>query len=144
MKWLTKPEVEAFLRANGVSSVDQIEAVLSGFDFNVPIYYQLYEEDQELFQFIRNPSAVNLSPRVGCWFALPGATTQGVAIIDGGSGRRFHRFRVVRAFTAIEGTAKSIPIMWQHEVGGPGGATQIYVHPNLIGHLTVVSPAERR
>ena len=106
---------------------------MSGFDFNQPVYLQQLEEGQELFQYIRNASSHNLSPNSGNWFTLAGATTAGVAIIDGGAGRRFHRFRVVGTFSTIEGTAKALPVSWKHEIGGPGGATQIYVPPRFIG-----------
>jgi hypothetical protein len=143
MKSLTRMDAELFLKKYGISSPRVVEEVLSGFDFRHPVYEQLFEEGQELFQFIRNPSATNLSPCVGNWFALPGATTQGVAIIDGGAGRRFHRFRVERAFMALEGTAREFPLMWKFEIGGRGGATQIYVPPSVLGYLSAIAPAER-
>ena len=143
MTSLTKMEAELFLKKYGISSPSVMAEVLSGFDFKHPVYEQFFEEDQELFQFIRNPSATNLSPCAGNWFALPGATTQGVAIIDGGAGRRFHRFRVERAFMALEGTAREFPLMWKFEIGGKGGATQIYVPPAVLGYLSAVAPAER-
>ena len=143
MKSLTKTDVELFLKKHGITSADAITEVLSGFDLKSPIYEQVFDEGQEVFQFIRNPSATNPFPRVGNWFTLPGATTQRVAIIDGGAGRRFHRFRVERAFAALEGIAKEFPLTWKFEIGGKGGATQIYVPPSFLGHLTAVSPAER-
>jgi hypothetical protein len=143
MKWLNQAEIEAFLVRNGVCEPAAPAEILSGFDLDRPIYEQQFEEGQDLFQFIRNASASNTSPRVGNWFALPGATTGGVAIIDGGAGRRFHRFRVSRNFTALEGTAKDFPLTWKFEIGGKGGATQIYVPPALLGHLRAISAAER-
>lgn len=143
MRSLTKTNVELFLKMHGISSASAIAEVLSGFELKEPIYEQTFDEGQELFQFIRNPSAATPSPRVGNWFTLPSATTQGVAIIDGGAGRRFHRFRVERAFIALEGTAKEFPLTWKFEIGGKGGATQIYVPPSFIGHLSAISPAER-
>lgn len=143
MNWLNQSEVENYLRKNGVLSPGNVSAVLSGFDFVMPIYEQYLEEGQELFQFIRNPSATNGNPSTGSWFTISGATTRSIAIIDGGSGRRFHKFQVMRPFVAIEGSAKEFPLTWKFEIGGKGGGTQIYVPPNYLGHLTAVSPADR-
>lgn len=143
MKWLNQSEVENYLKRNGVMTQSKISEVLSGFDSAMPIYEQLLDEGQELFQFIRNPSAANINPNAGSWFTVAGATTKSVAIIDGGSGRRFHKFQVLRPFVAIEGCAKEFPLTWKFEIGGKGGGTQIYVPPNYLGHLTAVSPAER-
>ncbi len=144
MKWLNQTDVENYLKVNGMSSPQQIADVVSGFDLSLPIYEQMQEEGQEFFQFIRNPSSANMSPSTGSWFTLPGATTRSVAIIDGGSGRRFHRFQVVRSFTALEGTAKNFPLTWKFEIGGKGGGTQIYIPPIYIGHLSAVAAADRR
>lgn len=144
MRSLTKTDVELFLKRHGILSAGAVAEVLSGFELKLPVYEQPFDEGQELFQFIRNPSASNPGPRVGNWFTLPGATTLGVAIIDGGAGRRFHRFRVEQAFTALEGTAKEFPLTWKFEIGGKGGATQVYVPPSFLGHLSAISPAERR
>jgi len=143
MRPLTKLDAELFLRKYGISSASEVAEVLRAFDFKCPIYEQFFDEGQELFQFIRNPSATNPSPRTGNWFTLIGATTQRVAIIDGGAGRRFHRFRVERAFTAMEGTAKELPLAWKFEIGGKGGATQVYVPPAFLGHLSAISSAQR-
>ena len=143
MKWLSQSEAENYLRRNGVTTLQAIAEVLSGFDFSRPIYEQILEEGQEIFQFIRTPSAANLSPNAGSWFALPGATTQSVAIIDGGSGRRFHRFSVERSFVALEGVAREFPLTWKFEIGGKGGGTQIYVPRIYLGHLSAGSAAQR-
>lgn len=143
MRWLNQAEVENYLKRSGVPSQKQISDVLSGFDLSLPIYEQMLEEGQDVFQFIRNPSSTNLNPLVGSWFTIPGATTRSTAIIDGGSGRRFHRFRVARSFVALEGTAKEFPLTWKFEIGGKGGGTQIYVPPIYLGHLGAVSAAER-
>jgi hypothetical protein len=143
MKCLKQTEVENYLRNNGLATHNEISDVLSGFDFTKPIYEMLLEEGHDIFQFIRNPSAANTSPAVGSWFALPGATTDSVAIIDGGSGRRFHRFRVARSFMALEGSAKMFPLTWKFEIGGTGGGTQIFVPRIYIGHLNAISAATR-
>lgn len=141
MKWLNQTEVKNYLMKNGLAQRSLVVDVLSGFDLSQPIYEQLLEEGDEIFQFIRRSSAGDMSPRVGSWFALPGATTQSVAIIDGGAGRRLHRFRVVRAFLALEGAARNFPLNWKLGIGGKGGGTQLYVPPRYLGHLDAVAPA---
>jgi hypothetical protein len=107
------------------------------------VYEQTFEEGQDLFQYIRGSSAGDSGPGAGNWFCLAGATTKGVAIIDGGSGRTLHRYTVNATFTAIEGAARPQSTNWSWSGGGPGGATQIYVPPRLIGHLSAVASHAR-
>jgi hypothetical protein len=143
MKWLNKPEVEAYLRSHGIASPKKVAEILDAFDFDKPIYEQSLEEGAELFQFIRLPSAGDASPMLGNWFSIPGVTTDAVAIIDGGAGRRLHKFHVLKPFSAIEGVAARQKRNWGWSGGGRGGGTQIYVPPAFIGCLAAVSPADK-
>ena len=143
MKCLTPDQLRAYLRSNGVSSPDAVQKIILGFDFNKPVYEQPLDHDGVLFQFIRNPSANESTPAAGNWFCLSGATTGSLAIIDGGAGRRLHKYRVVLSLTAIEGSASRQNINWIWSGGGPGGGTQIYIPPPLIGRLRAVAPHER-
>ena len=140
MKWLTQDGVRAYLRANGVSSAKVVEEIISGFDFDRPVYEQRLEPRHELWQFVRNASHSELAPRTGNWFSLSGATLTGLSIFGGGSGRQMHRFIVEHEFIAIEGSARAMPRNWGWSGGGEGGHTQIYVPPRLIGHLRSVGP----
>lgn len=142
MKWLTKDEVRSYLRSNDVSSEKTIEEIIKGFDFDKPIYEQTLEAEQKIYQYVRNASFADLSQRTGNWFCLRGATTSGLAIIGGGSGRRVHKYRVSSALTAIEGLASAQRTNWEWSGGGKGGTTQIYIPPRLLGHINAVGPAE--
>ena len=140
MKRLTQDELRAYLRAHDVRPAKTIENIISGFDFRQPVYEQPMEPGQELFQFIRNVSHSERSPRTGNWFALASARMAGLAIFGGGAGRHLHRFVVNHEFTAIEGTAGALPPDWGWAGGGPGGHTQIYVPPKFLGHLGSLGP----
>lgn len=144
MRVMSADEVRAWLRRNGVPSTAKIEEIIDGFDFAQPVYLQHFEPDQELYQFIRGPSAQNSSPMAGNWFCLKGATTSQLAIIDGLTGRRLLRYRIVCAFTTLEGTARKQPIQWSWSGGGPGGATQVYVPSPLLRACIVACGARDR
>lgn len=135
--WLTPDEVRSFLRASGMSSHKHINEVLTGFDFsNKPLYFRTLEAHELLYQFIRNPSHENgNAARTGNWFCIKGAGQDDVAITGGGSGRMKHAFEVTQAFTTLEGTARPQSWNWTWAGGGAGGGTQIFVPPNLIGHV---------
>ena len=101
----------------------------------------------------------------GCEDALAGATTEGLAIFDGASGRTLERYVVIHPFTTIEGTARDrqkvalearargdknkdgSPIYatdWTLGLAGRGGGTQIFVPYPLLGHLRGEGTEERR
>ena len=139
MKWLDKDEVRSYLRNNGITSAKKVEEVITGFDFDKPIYEQPLDEGNVLYQFIRKPNYRGASD-TGSWFALSSGTMQGLAIFGGGSGRHPHKFQVIHPFVALEGTAVSLQRNWDWAGGGPGGHTQVYVSPRLLGHLIAVGP----
>ena len=139
MPWLTKDQVRTFLRNQGIPSARKIDEILSGFDFDKPVYEKYFEEGEVLFQFIRNPDYTG-AKNTGNWFALPSGTMDGIAIFGGGSGRHPHKFSVAHPFSAIEGTAIALPRNWDWAGGGNGGHTQIYVPPRLLGHLISHGP----
>jgi hypothetical protein len=141
--WLTPDEVRSFLRSAGMDSSRKINEVLDGYDFsNKPLYFEMLQEGQLLYQFIRNASVEAGVPRAGNWFCGLGATQRELAIFGGGSGRRRHRFEVAHPFTALVGQAKPQALHWGWAGGGPGGATQIFVPPNYVGHLVAHGPDE--
>jgi hypothetical protein len=144
MQFLSVDEVRAWLRDNGVPSTTKIDEVIGGFDFSRAVYLQDFEPGQRLYQYVRRSSFGDVSPMAGNWFCLKGATTSGLAIIDGLSGRRLHKFRVARAFRALEGTAKEQDIQWAWSDGGPGGLTQIYVPSPLCRSSMVATGGEER
>ena len=86
---------------------------------------------------MRRPTATDPSPAAGNWFGLAGMTSAGVAIDDGLGGRG------LVAFTALEGTAARFALDRGKGIGGAGGATQVYVPRNLLGHLRPMGPGER-
>jgi len=141
MNVLTPDGLRAFLRAEKVASA-QIEDIVGAFDFREPVYQTVIEGGQELFQYLRNPSFDAPSPRLGSWFCLRGASRAGLAIIDGGAGRRLHRHVVDLAVTAVEGTAVAKTVNWVWDGGGPGGSTQIYVPPRQLGRIGATGPHE--
>ena len=141
--WLTPDEVRSFLRANGVTSSKMTNDVLSGFDFSSkPLYFRDFEPGDILYQFIRNASLETGDARSGNWFCEAGATSDKLAIFGGGSGRRRYKFEVVHPFTALEGAARPQSTNWGWAGGGVGGGNQIFVPPNLIGHIAGHGPDE--
>jgi hypothetical protein len=142
MRWIREDEIRSYLRANGLASGKAISDVLDGFDLDQIIQYRLLEEPDRLFQYIRKPSFKDLSPHSGRFFCLAGATQSRLAIVGGLAGRRLHRFEVLAPLTVIEGTAKRQDDNLDIGIGGEGGATQIYVPPNLLGHLAAVASVD--
>jgi hypothetical protein len=141
--WLTPDEVRSYLRASGMSSSKKINEVLDGFDFsNKPLHFERLDDQQILYQFIRNASIETGDPRSGNWFCGLGATQRELAIFGGGSGRRRYKFEVLQPFTALVGTARPQSRHWSWAGGGPGGATQVYVPPNFVGHMALHGPDE--
>jgi hypothetical protein len=141
--WLTPDQVRAFLRTNGMSSSDKINQVLDGYDFSSkPLYFRTFEPREILFQFIRGSSLEAGGPRSGNWFCGAGATSDKLAIFGGGSGRRRYKFEVIQQFTALEGVARAQPRNWNWAGGGHGGGTQVFVPPNLVGHIAAHGPDE--
>lgn len=141
--WLTPDEVRSYLRAAGMSSAKKINEVLDGYDFGCkPLYFEQLDVGQVLYQFIRNASVETGAPRSGNWFCGLGATPQQLAIFGGGSGRRRYKFEVQHPFTALVGEAKAQAQNWSWAGGGRGGGTQVFVPPDLIGHLGSHGPDE--
>lgn len=141
--WLTPDQVRSFLRRMGMSDWRAINNVLSGYDFDrQPLYMRHFEEGEALFQYLRNAAYDMPAPRTGNWFCLRGASMDDVAITGGGSGRRRHRFQVLQAFTTIEGVARPQAVNWLWAGGGPGGGTQVFVPPRLLGHIGSPGPDE--
>jgi hypothetical protein len=134
-----KVRVATYLSRYGVTSPERVEEIISGFDLEKPVYEQLLNVGDVLQQYIRKPDYLG-GKDVGNWFSLSSATMSGLAIFGGGSGRHPHRFRVAHPFSALEGTALPIQQDWRWAGGGPGGQTQIYVPPRLIGHLESLGP----
>lgn len=135
MRPMSRSDIETYLHRHGMTAAGTVAQILSGFDLGKPVYEQSFYCGDQLFQFVRNASRFDPSPSAGNWFALAGATTQSLAIIHGVAGRRLHKFGVSAPFIALEGTATRMAIDWNWSGGGPGGGTQIYVPPRLLGHL---------
>jgi hypothetical protein len=72
-KLISQDEVRAYLRNHGVSSTQEVDIVLDGFDFNKPVYLQPLDSGSTLFQFVHTSSADNPLPGVGNWFCISGA-----------------------------------------------------------------------
>jgi len=109
--------------------------IRDGFDLSKPLYVHTLYPPTRLFQFIRLPSATNISPRLGNWFALRGATMAGLAIFGGLAGRRQAEFDILRPIEVLEGTAAPQargPKHWDYAVAGPGGSTQIFVPDSAL------------
>jgi len=143
MRILDRNSAAEFLRGQGVSPDREIEKILRGFDFSKPAYEQRFWPGDVLYQLIRLPSAMQPLMATGNWFGLAGITTGGVAINDGLSGRQAVRFEVISGFTALEGTAKELPVDLGIAIGGKGGATQIYLPRTLLGHLRALGNVDR-
>ncbi len=121
-----KATIKSFCSRHGISD-DKRAEIEDGFDLHQPLVaYTLYPPE-ELFQYIRLPSSMNVCPSVGNWFALKGATLEGVAIFSGLSGRRRAKFELLVPIEVLEGTAGRQPRDWDIAVGGPGGSTQLYI-----------------
>ena len=143
MRLLDRESAKMLLLSQGVALAEDIAKVLNGFDFAKPVYEHHFFPGDILYQLIRLPSFDLPSPDRGRWFGLAGITTQKVAVNDSLSGRRAHQFEVIMHFTALEGSAKALPVNLKTGIGGPGGGTQIYVPRLLAGRIRAVGPVER-
>jgi hypothetical protein len=143
MRFFDRQGALDFLRTQGVSGESDLERILGGFDFDRPVYEQSFWQGDFLYQLIRMPSASLPSPNVGNWFGIAGMTTHGVAINDGVSGRRAVQFEVVSPFTALEGSARPLPVDVFSAIGGAGGGTQVFVPTKLLGRLQSVGAVDR-
>jgi hypothetical protein len=136
--------VHEWLQRNGVTSARDLTEVSGSFDLERPVYEVPLHPGEVLYQYIRLPEFGNPAPAMGRYFALAGATTDGVAIFDGAAGRQLLAFEVVILLPALEGTAASKPIDWTHYVGGTGGATQLFIPRHLHDRLRPRGAVERR
>ena len=143
MRVLNHDSAVDLLRSQGVGGGAEIEKILGGFDFDQPVYEQDFWPGDFLYQLIRLPSSTLPLPIAGNWFGLAGLTTKGVAINDGLSGRRAAKYEVRAWFKALEGTAKELPVDLGRAIGGPGGATEVFVPSFLLGHLQSIGPVDR-
>lgn len=138
---VNKAAIREYLERNGVNHPVLVDNVLSGFDLAQPVYEQRLEPGAELFQYMRRPAVGRPDLRVGNWFCLRGASRDGLAIMDGLAGRELHHFRISAELVALEGVASRLSPHWVAEIGGGGGATQIYVPPRLLGHVHSIGHA---
>jgi len=107
----------------------------ASFDWTKPVYSARLEPGDRIVQLVRNPWAGEVEGRafdsafaVGNFFALRGASSSGLAIGSGLSGRRRVAFEVLREILVVEGTAGPFATPFPAaSIGGPGGATQIVV-----------------
>jgi len=124
--------IKRYLRKHGVTDAKVFEKVASGFELLKPVYEQLIEPRDRLFQFIRNPQFTYPAMRTGEWFCLAGASMDAVGIFSGLSGRSLAEFTVSIPVMALEGTAGPMARDWGWALGGTGGATQIYLPQQLL------------
>jgi hypothetical protein len=143
MRRLSEADARDYLQRHGIVSPKKIDEILGGFDFSQAVYEQPLYPGDTLFQFVRLPSLGAPHPTTGNWFGIAGATTSGLAISDGHSGRRLHKYRVVAHATALEGSAVKKEMNWDWAGGGSGGATQLYVPPNLLGCIQAIGAHDR-
>jgi hypothetical protein len=132
-----QPGAENYLRRYGVTSADDIKKVLSGFNFDRPVYEQPIARGEIYFQFVRTPALHDESPALGDWFCLRGQDLRRLAIYSPGGARRVGEFEVIEDAIVLEGIAKSFrvspqmagkyPQLARLGIGGRGGGTQIYV-----------------
>lgn len=116
-----------FLARNGITDATSVAEIVGGFDLRKPIYEQVIEPDDCLYQFTRRTEAGQPDIKTGRWFCLAGATMDSLGIFSGGAGRSLSEFTVSRPVVGLEGTAASIRRNWQWAGGGTGGATQIFL-----------------
>lgn len=139
-----KPGAEAYLRRYGMTA-EAIAEVLSGFNFDRPVYEQPIAPGEIYFQFMRTPGLHDESPGAGGWFCLRGQDLTRLAIYSPGAPRRVGEFEVIEDATVLEGIAKNFrvtaklarekPHLVRLGIGGRGGGTQIYVPLALRGAL---------
>ncbi len=142
MSATTESTLSSYLARYGITDPAAVQEVRSGFDMSKPLYEHYFRPGDVLYQLVRLPSFYNLNPHRGNWFGLAGLTARNVAVLHGLAGRRTHQFRVLAAFVGLEGTAGRYPLDWNKEIGGPGGATQIYVPRVLMACIQAAGPAE--
>jgi hypothetical protein len=130
------------LATQGVQPASEMKKILSGFDASKPMYKHDFWPEDTLYQFIRLASVGNPILTRGSWFGIAGITSRGVGIFAGLAGRTLYKFRVLHPFSALEGTAATLPIDWQNEIGGPGGSTQVFVPRMYASHIRSLGPAE--
>ena len=126
-----------YLTQNGYSG-NTLQEVLSGFDFRFAIYEQQLFVGDVIYQFVRTPSAGDLSPRLGNWFCRPGATLDSLAVISGGAGRIAAKVKVVCPVVALEGTASPQNVNWSWSGGGSGGGTQSFLPSHCLMYAVTV------
>ncbi len=122
-----RQRIVTFLAKSGIRDPKQIGEIVGGFDLNQPVYEQMINPGDRIFQFIRNPESGKPTINTGNWFCIPGASMDQLAIISGGAGRSLVEFTVTRSVNSLEGTASPQPRNWSWSGGGRGGATQIYL-----------------
>jgi len=144
MRSMNATDAAAFLASQGVQPASEVKKILSGFDFSKSAYEHHFWPGDTLYQFVRHISVGNPVAARGSWFGLSGVTMRGVAIFGGLAGRTSHKFEVVHPFSALEGTAARLPADWDNEIGGPGGATQVFVPRMYAGHIRSLGPSELR
>ena len=159
MSYLSRDAVQAHLRSAGISDPETLQSIANSFAYEIGSsgnlvrgpYLRHFDEGEVLYQYIRNPSSINMIPGAGNYFGIKGATMDGLAITSGMSGRQLYAFVVASPFVALEGNAAEVKIdldlntrppvtgyrngepqtAWDWDGGGKGGATQIFI-PNSI------------
>lgn len=127
--------IRSFLRAHGITREKVIEGIISGYDLYEWVSPVQLEAGETLYQFVRDPTAMSGSVTLGNWFCLRGATMDGVGIFSGLGGRTLKEFEVIANVEALEGTARKMKRNWNWEVGGGGGATQLFIPDHALFSL---------
>lgn len=139
---INKRIAEAYLKFHGITSDEDAEPIINGFDLKKPVYVTTIWPNDKLFQFVRNASSV-VESETGRWFCLKGATMNSLSIFSGLSGRRLKEFRVKHPIVVLEGVAEDISTDWAFGIGrgiekSSGGGTQIFIPRNLLFSLEAV------
>ena len=142
LRRLSSGQYRDWLARHGITA-DQVEKVLAGFDLAKPLVEEFFDPGDQLFQYVRGSEFKDLNPAAGGWFARAGATPASLAILEGAAGRRLHRFKVVAGFTCIEGTAGKFRRNVMLDIGGEGGASQVFVPAMYRGCIRAVGAQER-
>lgn len=133
---LKREAAEKFLAEQG-ENLDKIEEVLSGFDFDKPVYIQQLDEGEEVYQYMRTFGYS------GNWLALKGASMEDLAIFSGNEGRVLKKVRITHPCPVLEGMAKSMPRNWFWSGGGSGGGTQMYMPSKyLFSCIEILGPVK--
>ena len=120
-----------YLKTHGITRRNEVNEIISGFDFNHPVYLENLEPGCRIFQYVRRPNA-EFEAKLGRWFSLKGATMDSLGIFSGGSGRLLKEFMITSPVVVIEGTAKSLSRNWGWAGGGSGGSTQMFMPSKLF------------